>query len=67
VLGAERDALPDLHARALAAGLGVIDIPAVGQQTNDYDDVRAHDGAPRRPTSSTSALPCTARAAPSAG
>jgi hypothetical protein len=42
VLGAERDALPDLRARALAAGVGVIDIPAVGQQTNDYDDVRAY-------------------------
>ena len=25
-----------------AAGVGVIDIPAVGQQTNDYDDVLAH-------------------------
>ena len=22
--------------------MGVIDIPAVGQQTNDYDEVRAH-------------------------
>jgi hypothetical protein len=42
VLGAARDALPDLRLRALAAGVGVIDIPAVGQQTNDYDDVRAY-------------------------
>ena len=42
VLGAERDRLPELRARALGVGVGVIDIPAVGQQTNDYDDVRAH-------------------------
>ena len=42
VLGAERHTLPELRARALAAGVGVIDIPAVGQQTNDYDAVRAH-------------------------
>jgi hypothetical protein len=44
VLGAERDTLPELRARAVAAGVGVIDIPAVGQQTNDYDDVRAFVG-----------------------
>jgi hypothetical protein len=44
VLGAARDALPELRGRALAAGVGVIDIPAVGQQTNDYDDVRAYVG-----------------------
>jgi len=42
VLAAAREALPALRARALAAGVGVIDIPAVGQQTNDYDEVRAH-------------------------
>jgi hypothetical protein len=42
VLGAARAALPGLRARALAAGIGVIDIPAVGQQTNDYEEVRAH-------------------------
>ena len=42
VLARRRDALPDLRARALAAGVGVIDIPAFGQQTNDYDEVRAH-------------------------
>ena len=42
MLGAARDALPALRARALAAGVGVIDIPAVGQQTNDYEEVRAH-------------------------
>jgi hypothetical protein len=40
VLGAARDELPALG--ALAAGVGVIDIPAVGQQTNDYEEVRAH-------------------------
>jgi hypothetical protein len=40
VLGAPREALPALRARALAVGVGVIDIPAVGQQTNDYDEVR---------------------------
>ncbi len=34
--------LPALRAQALAAGVGVIDIPAVGQQTNDYDEGRAH-------------------------
>ena len=42
VLVAAREGLPELRARALAAGVGVIDIPAVGQQTNDYDEVRAH-------------------------
>ncbi|MGZ6674580.1 MAG: DUF2000 family protein [Solirubrobacteraceae bacterium] len=42
MLGAAREALPELRAMALAAGVGVIDIPAVGQQTNDYDEVRAH-------------------------
>jgi hypothetical protein len=42
VLGAARDALPGLRARAVRAGVGVIDIPAFGQQTNDYDEVRAH-------------------------
>jgi hypothetical protein len=42
VLGAPREALPGLRARALAAGLGVIDIPAVGQETNDYEEVRAY-------------------------
>ena len=42
VLGAARDALPQVRARALAAGVSVIDIPAVGQQTNDYDEVRAY-------------------------
>jgi hypothetical protein len=40
VLGAARETLPALRAHALAAGVGVIDIPAVGQQTNDYDEVR---------------------------
>jgi hypothetical protein len=42
VLGAPREALSDLRARAVQAGVGVIDIPALGQQTNDYDEVRAY-------------------------
>jgi len=42
VLGAARDVLPEVRARALAAGVSVIDIPAVGQQTNDYGEVRAY-------------------------
>ncbi|MGZ8634988.1 MAG: DUF2000 family protein, partial [Solirubrobacteraceae bacterium] len=42
VLGAARETLSELRARALQAGVGVIDIPALGQQTNDYDEVRAY-------------------------
>ena len=42
VLAARREELPELRARAVRAGVGVIDIPAVGQQTNDYDEVRAY-------------------------
>jgi hypothetical protein len=42
VLGAPREALAELRARAVQAGVGVIDIPALGQQTNDYDEVRAY-------------------------
>jgi hypothetical protein len=42
VLVAPGAALPELRARALAAGAGVIDIPAFGQQTNDYAEVVAH-------------------------
>jgi hypothetical protein len=42
VLGAAGEALSDLRARALREFVGVIDIPALGQQTNDYDEVRAH-------------------------
>jgi hypothetical protein len=42
VLGAPREALSDLRARAVQAGVGVIDIPALGQQTNDYEEVRAY-------------------------
>jgi hypothetical protein len=42
VLGAARSALSPLRARAVQAGVGVIDIPALGQQTNDYDEVRAY-------------------------
>ena len=41
VLGAARATLSPLRARAVRAGVGVIDIPALGQQTNDYDEVRA--------------------------
>jgi hypothetical protein len=33
---------PDLRERAFAAGAGVIEIPAFGQQTNDYAEVIAH-------------------------
>ena len=82
VLGAERDALPELRARALAAGVGVIDIPAVGQQTNDYDDVRAYvartatadleylglalHGARRAVSRVTGTLPLLGRSSPSA-
>jgi hypothetical protein len=40
VLRAPRGELGDLRARAGEAGLAVIDFPAVGQQTNDYDEVR---------------------------
>jgi Protein of unknown function (DUF2000) len=42
VLGAPREDLAELRARAVQAGVGVVDIPALGQQTNDYDEVRAH-------------------------
>jgi hypothetical protein len=42
VLGASCAALSGLRARAVNAGLGVIDIPALGQQTNDYEEVRAY-------------------------
>ena len=42
VLGAARATLSPLRARAVQAGVGVIDIPALGQQTNDYDEVRAY-------------------------
>jgi hypothetical protein len=42
VLGAPRTTLPGLRERAVRAGLGVIDIPAFGQQTNDYGEVSQH-------------------------
>jgi hypothetical protein len=42
VLAARREELPELRTRAVRAGVGVIDIPAFGQQTNDYEEVRAH-------------------------
>jgi hypothetical protein len=42
VLAAPRADLPGMRTRALEAGVGVIDIPAVGQQTNDYGEVVAH-------------------------
>jgi hypothetical protein len=42
VLRAPRDRLAGLRASAGAAGVEVIGFPAVGQQTNDYDEVRRH-------------------------
>jgi hypothetical protein len=41
VLRASRDELVELRSRAAGDGVTVIDFPAVGQQTNDYDEVRA--------------------------
>jgi hypothetical protein len=41
VLAAPRAALADLRARAREAGIGIIAFPSLGQQTNDYDEVRA--------------------------
>ena len=48
VLRATRAELGDLRVRAGAAGLRVVDFPAFGQQTNDYDEVR--DAVARTPT-----------------
>jgi hypothetical protein len=48
VLRAPRGELGGLRARASEAGLGVIAFPAVGQQTNDYDEVR--EAVARTPT-----------------
>lgn len=42
VLAAGADALPALRDRALDAGVDVVDFPAFGQQTTDYEAVRAH-------------------------
>jgi hypothetical protein len=39
ILAAAREQLPDLHARAARAGIGVVDFPAYGQQTTDYEAV----------------------------
>jgi len=41
VLAAPADRLPDLRTAALDAGLHVVDFPAAGQQTTDYDDFAA--------------------------
>jgi hypothetical protein len=41
VLKAPRATLGELRGRAATAGVGVIDLPTFGQQTNDYDTVRA--------------------------
>lgn len=41
VLRASRDELVELRRRAAADGVSVIDFPTIGQQTNDYDEVRA--------------------------
>jgi hypothetical protein len=40
VLAAPRAQLGDLRARAVGAGVGVIDFPTFGQQTTDYDAFR---------------------------
>jgi len=45
VLAASRTQLSDLRPRALAAGVGVIDFPAFGQETTDYDAVIDRVGA----------------------
>jgi hypothetical protein len=41
VLAAARNDLPALRAAALECGLVVVDFPAVGQQTTDYETFRA--------------------------
>jgi hypothetical protein len=40
VLTAPGSALGELRARAEAASLGIVDFPAAGQETNDYDEFR---------------------------
>ncbi|MEN3282899.1 MAG: hypothetical protein V7607_4039 [Solirubrobacteraceae bacterium] len=39
ILAASREQLSDLHARAERNGVGVVDFPAFGQQTTDYESV----------------------------
>jgi hypothetical protein len=41
VLRARGTTLGDMRERAIHAGVGVIGFPALGQQTNDYDEFRA--------------------------
>jgi hypothetical protein len=41
ILKAARADLKQLRERAADAGLGVVDLPAFGQQTNDYDEFRS--------------------------
>ena len=41
ILAASAAQLSDLHARAARQGVGVVDFPAYGQQTTDYDAVIA--------------------------
>jgi hypothetical protein len=40
VLRASRHDLVEIRRRAAADGVGVVDFPAFGQQTNDYDEFR---------------------------
>jgi hypothetical protein len=40
ILCAPGSSLAELRARALASEVGVIDLPTLGQQTNDYDEFR---------------------------
>jgi hypothetical protein len=39
ILAAAREQLPDLRARAEGSGVGVVDFPAYGQQTTNYESV----------------------------
>jgi len=41
ILKAARADLTELRERAADAGLGVVDLPAFGQQTNDYEEFRS--------------------------
>jgi hypothetical protein len=41
VLRASRDELGELRRRAAGNGVAIVAFPAVGQRTNDYDEVRA--------------------------